>query len=73
MAAKYPPLKAMTNADRIATSNEELVTVRDAMRALNRMVAALVTGEREKFVLTKGGKMVAAVVPLRDVAAGNGE
>lgn len=49
---------------RIPVSNEELATVREAMRGLNRMVAALERGEQEKFVLTKQGRMVAVVIPI---------
>lgn len=52
---------------RIQTSNDELVTVRDAMRTLNELVARLQSGEAEKFVLTKGGLMQAALVPLEAV------
>lgn len=53
---------------RVSVENAELVTVRDAMRGLNRMVDQLDAGEREKFVLTRHGRMVAAIVPLERVA-----
>lgn len=48
----------------VRVSNEELCTVRDAMRELNRMVEALARGEREKFVLTQRNQMRAVLVPL---------
>ncbi len=54
---------------RIDVANDELHTVRDAMRALNRMVDDLESGEREKIVLTRHGKMVAVVLPLDVYAA----
>jgi len=49
---------------RVTVSNAELVTVRDAMRGLNKLVDQLAAGDAEKFVLTRHGKMVAVVVPL---------
>lgn len=49
---------------RVEVSNDELRTVRDAMRELNRMVEKLETGESEKFVLTKHGQMRAVVVSV---------
>lgn len=49
----------------MSVSNDELVTVREAMRGLNRFVEELQRGERDKLVLTKHGQMMAAVVPLR--------
>jgi hypothetical protein len=45
-------------------SNAELRTVRDAMRELNRMVALLERGERDKFILTHRNQMRAVVVSL---------
>lgn len=53
---------------RVTVGNENLVTVRDAMRGLNRMVDQLAAGEIDKFVLMHHGRMVAAVVPLTEVA-----
>lgn len=53
---------------RVAVTNDELVTVRDAMRGMNRMVERLEAGEVEKFVLMHRGRMVAAIVPLREVS-----
>lgn len=49
---------------KIEVSNDELVTVREAMRHLNRMVEQLQAGEREQFVLIHRGRMVARIVPL---------
>ena len=49
---------------RVEVSNEELRTVRDAMRELNQMIERLDTGESEKYVLTKSGQMRAVVVSL---------
>ena len=48
----------------ITTSNDELRTVRDAMRELNRMVDALNRGEEHKFVLTHRNRMRAVVVSV---------
>jgi hypothetical protein len=48
----------------IEVSNEELVTVRDAMRGLNRMIDRLLSGEQHQFVLMHRGQMVARIVPL---------
>lgn len=49
---------------KVEVSNDELRTVRDAMRELNRMVDALESGESEKFVLCQGNRMRAVVVSL---------
>lgn len=49
---------------RVAVSNDELVTVRDAMRGLHKMVEQLQGGEREQFVLMHKGQMVARIVPV---------
>lgn len=54
---------------RVEVSNDELRTVRDAMRELNRMIEALAQGESEKFVLTKGGQMQAVVLSVEQFAA----
>lgn len=48
----------------VEVSNDELRTVRDAMRELNRLVEALERGESEKFVLTQRNQMRAVVVSL---------
>jgi hypothetical protein len=49
---------------KVEVSNDELRTVRDAMRQLNRLVEDLEKGETEKYVLTKNGRMRAVVVSL---------
>jgi hypothetical protein len=53
--------RAMT----LEVSNEELFTVRDAMRELNQIVAKLQTGELAQAVLMKGSKMVARIEAVR--------
>lgn len=45
-------------------ANDELRTVRDAMRELNRMVDQLERGESEEYVLAKNGQMRAFVVSV---------
>jgi PHD/YefM family antitoxin component YafN of YafNO toxin-antitoxin module len=49
---------------RVEVSNQELRTVRDAMRQLNRMVDELERGDSEKYVLTRHGQMRAVVVSV---------
>jgi hypothetical protein len=53
---------------RVEVSNDELRTVRDAMRELNRMVDALERGEAEKFVLCQNNRMRAVVISLETFA-----
>ncbi len=53
----------------VEVSNEELRTVRDAMRELNRLIDALESGESEKFVLCQNNRMRAVVVSLDHYAA----
>lgn len=53
----------------VEVSNDELRTVRDAMRELNRMVDALESGERTKFVLTQRNQMRAVVVSVETFSA----
>ena len=54
---------------KVEVSNQELRTVRDAMRELNRMVESLEEGSSEKFVLTKQGQMRAVVISVETFAA----
>jgi len=54
---------------RLEVSNEELRTVRDAMRELNRMVERLESGDSEKYVLTKNRQMRAVVLSVEQFAA----
>jgi PHD/YefM family antitoxin component YafN of YafNO toxin-antitoxin module len=49
---------------KVEVSNDELRTVRDAMRELNRLVEHLECGDAEKYVLTKQGRMRAVVVSV---------
>lgn len=49
---------------KVEVSNDELRTVRDAMRQLNRLVEELEQGGSEKYVLTKNGRMRAVVISL---------
>lgn len=53
---------------KVEVSNDELRTVRDAMRELNRMVDLLESGDSEKFVLTKHGQMRAVVLSVEGFA-----
>jgi PHD/YefM family antitoxin component YafN of YafNO toxin-antitoxin module len=53
---------------KVEVSNDELRTVRDAMRELNRMVDQLDQGSSEKFVLTKHGQMRAVVISVETFA-----
>jgi antitoxin (DNA-binding transcriptional repressor) of toxin-antitoxin stability system len=46
----------------IPVSNEELLTVRDTMRTLNRIVDGF--EPEDKVVLTRHGQMVAVILPL---------
>ena len=48
----------------VRVANDELSTVREAMRELNRLVDALESGELEKVVLTQRNRMRAVVVSL---------
>lgn len=49
---------------KVEVSNDELRTVRDAMRGLNRLVDDLERGASEKYVLTKNGRMRAVVISV---------
>jgi prevent-host-death family protein len=52
----------------VRVANDELVTVREAMRELNRLIDALQRGELEKVVLTQRNRMRAVVVSLERFA-----
>ena len=54
---------------KVEVSNDELRTVRDAMRELNRMIENLDSGASEKYVLTKSGQMRAVVVSVEYFAS----
>jgi hypothetical protein len=62
------PLHGEDTLGKVEVSNEELRTVRDAMRELNRMVDLLERGDSEKFVLTKHGQMRAVVLSVESFA-----
>ena len=49
---------------KVEVSNDELRTVREGMRELNRLVDSLERGDSEKYVLTKQGQMRAVVVSV---------
>lgn len=51
-------------SDSLQVSNQELATVRDAMRELNRMLAALQSGELDKIVLTQRNQMRAVLLTV---------
>jgi hypothetical protein len=53
---------------KVEVSNDELRTVRDAMRELNRMVDALENGDAEKFVLCQNHRMRAVVISVEAFA-----
>jgi PHD/YefM family antitoxin component YafN of YafNO toxin-antitoxin module len=54
---------------KVEVSNDELRTVRDAMRELNRMVDSLERSESTKFVLTKQNQMRAVVISVETFSA----
>ena len=49
-------------ATSLTISNEELATVREAMRELHRLLAALEHGQLEKIVLTQKNQMRAVLI-----------
>lgn len=51
-------------AQSVRVSNQELATVREAMRELHRLLAALEHGELEKIVLTQRNQMRAVLITL---------
>ena len=52
----------------VRVSNQELATVREAMRELHRLLAALEDGELEKIVLTQRNQMRAVLITLERFA-----
>jgi PHD/YefM family antitoxin component YafN of YafNO toxin-antitoxin module len=48
----------------LRVSNQELATVREAMRELHRLLAALEQGQLEKVVLTQNNQMRAVLITL---------
>lgn len=51
-------------SDSLRVSNDELATVRDAMRELHRLLDRLDHGEVEKIVLTQKNQMRAVLVSV---------
>ena len=51
-------------AQSVRVSNQELATVREAMRELSRLLAQLQAGELEKVVLTQRNQMRAVLITL---------
>jgi PHD/YefM family antitoxin component YafN of YafNO toxin-antitoxin module len=54
----------MTEPAGVRVSNQELATVREAMRELHRLLAALEHGELDKVVLTQKNQMRAVLITL---------
>jgi PHD/YefM family antitoxin component YafN of YafNO toxin-antitoxin module len=52
-------------AQSVRVSNQELATVREAMRELHRLLASLEHGELEKVVLTQRNQMRAVLITLK--------
>jgi PHD/YefM family antitoxin component YafN of YafNO toxin-antitoxin module len=52
----------------VRVSNGELATVREAMRELNRLLAALEHGQLDKVVLTQKNQMRAVLITLERYA-----
>jgi PHD/YefM family antitoxin component YafN of YafNO toxin-antitoxin module len=51
-------------AQSVRVSNQELATVREAMRELHRLLDSLEQGELEKVVLTQRNQMRAVLITL---------
>ena len=58
------PINSKRTPASLLVANEELATVREAMRELNRMVEALERGELDKVVLTQRNQIRAVLVSL---------
>jgi len=54
--------------DALTVSNAELATVREAMRELHRLLAALDTGQLDKIVLTQRNQMRAVLLSVERYA-----
>jgi hypothetical protein len=54
--------------DSLRVSNDELATVREAMRELHRLLEALDDGQLEKIVLTQKNQMRAVLVSIERYA-----
>ncbi|MGZ4172912.1 MAG: hypothetical protein ACXVUL_20095 [Solirubrobacteraceae bacterium] len=62
------PIDSKRPQTSLFVANEELATVREAMRELNRMVDALERGELDKVVLTQRNQIRAVLVSLERYA-----
>ncbi len=51
-------------AQSVRVSNQELATVREAMRELHRLLASLQDGQLDKVVLTQRNQMRAVLITL---------
>ncbi len=63
-AARIVPVTMSQPADSVRVANQELATVREAMRELNRLLFQLEAGELEKVVLTQKNQMRAVLITL---------
>jgi PHD/YefM family antitoxin component YafN of YafNO toxin-antitoxin module len=52
----------------VRVSNQELATVREAMRELNRLLVQLERGDLEKVVLTQRNRMRAVLISIERYA-----
>jgi PHD/YefM family antitoxin component YafN of YafNO toxin-antitoxin module len=52
----------------VRVSNQELATVREAMRELNRLLVQLERGDLEKVVLTQRNQMRAVLISIERYA-----
>lgn len=58
----------MAEPNSVRVSNDELATVREAMRELHRLLSALEDGDLEKVVLTQRNQMRAVLITLERYA-----
>ena len=56
------------STDSLRVCNDELATVREAMRELHRLLEALETGQLEKIVLTQKNQMRAVLLSVERYA-----
>jgi hypothetical protein len=59
---KRPPADASQPAPSISVSNDELVTLREAMRGLGALLERLETGRASKLVVTQENRIRAVIV-----------
>jgi hypothetical protein len=62
------PATMSVPTDSLRVCNDELATVREAMRELHRLLEALETGQLEKIVLTQKNQMRAVLVSVERYA-----